>query len=127
MVIRQHGQTPWDADYVRVRGFHHTGETFIVKPNRDGNGHYTAELVFNKPGRWQWAVSSGLMPEWQEMPPIEVADSVQDEVLLAQANTANTPAAPTLGIVPSMLMLAVGIFGFVSCAGGLFFWFRSRK
>lgn len=127
MMIRQHGKTPWIYDNVRVRGYHSTGETFVVRANMEGKGHYTADLNFNKAGKWQWAVASGLMPEWQTMPDIEVANSVQDEVLLAEANTASktTPSLQTM--MPSMLLLALGVLGFAGSAGGLIFWLRSRK
>jgi hypothetical protein len=129
MMIRQHGRTAWIcADCVKVRGFHQTGDTFVVNAQMDGKGHYTANLNFNKAGKWQWAVASGLMPEWQTMPDIEVANSANDEVLLAEANTANNSATPTLQtMMPSMLLLALGVLGFVGSAGGLIFWLRSRK
>lgn len=128
MTIRQHGQTPWVYDNVRVRGFHSTGETFQVRATMDTRGHYTANLNFNKAGKWQWAVSSGLMPEWQTMPDIEVANSVQDEVLLAEANTANKSAVPSLqAMLPNLALLALGVLGLVGSGGGLIYWLRSRK
>jgi hypothetical protein len=128
MTIRQHGQTPWVFDNVRVRGYHSTGETFVVRVSMDERGHYTANLNFNKAGKWQWAVASGLMPEWQTMPDIEVANSVQDEVLLAEANAANKPATPSFeSMLPSLTLLALGVLGAAGCGGGLIFWLRSRK
>src|SRR5262245_49591873 len=62
MTIRQHGQTPWRCDCVRVRGFHQTGDKIEVGAKMDKPGHYTATLNFAKPGKWQWAIASGLMP-----------------------------------------------------------------
>lgn len=129
MMIRQHGQTAWNCpNCVQVRGFHSTGQVFTVPATKDGDGHYTANLTFTKPGKWQWAVQSGLMPEWQSMPEIEVANSADDEVLLAQAASANSAATPTLQtMMPFTLLLALGVLGFVGSAGGLVFWLRSRK
>lgn len=128
MTIRQHGQTPWVYDNVRVRGYHSTGETFVVRAEMDKRGHYTADVNFPKAGKWQWAVASGLMPEWQTMPELEVANSVQDEVLLAEANTASQPTTPTLGsMLPSMTLLALGVLGVFGSGGGLIYWLRSRR
>jgi len=128
MVVRQHGKTPMTNAYVLIRGFQLTGDKFEVRAKNDGNGHYSADLTFNKAGTWQWQVASGLYPDWQMMPNIEVANSAEDEVLLAKANTANAVAAPNLQtMAPSMLLLALGVLGFVGSAGGLMYWLRTRK
>lgn len=128
MTIRQHGQTPLVHDNVRVRGYHSTGEKFELRAEMDKRGHYTANLNFNKAGKWQWAVSSGLMPEWQTMPDIEVANSAQDEVLLAEANTANKSTLPSLqAMLPNLALLALGVIGFVGSGAGLIYWLRRRS
>lgn len=128
MVVRQHGITPMNHGNIVIRGFQQTGDKFEVRAKNDGDGHYSADLTFNKPGTWQWQVSSGLYPEWQAMPDIQVANSVEDEVLIAQANTANTAAPSNLeAMAPSMLLLAAGVLGMVVCAGGLVYWFRARR
>lgn len=127
MTIRQHGKTPWVYNNVRVRGFHSTGETFVTRAEMDERGHYTATLNFSRAGTWQWAVASGLAPEWQTMPELTVANSAQDEVLLAEALSAKnaTPSFPAM--LPSMTLLALGVLGFVGSAGGLVLWLRTRK
>lgn len=125
MVVRQHGKTPMTDANVNVRGFKSTGDSFEVTARNDGGGHYSADLTFNKPGTWQWQVASGLYPDWQMMPAIEVADSVQDKVLLANANTSTstTAAMPNLQTMgDTMLLLAMGVLGIVVSAGGLTYW-----
>lgn len=127
MMIRQHGQTPWVYKYVEVRGFHATGETIGVRAVMDTPGHYTAVLNFPKAGKWEWEVASGLMPEWQHMPTLEVANSAEDEVLLAKANEANRAAMPSLEtMMPSMLLLGLGVLGFVGSGAGLVWWWRKK-
>lgn len=129
MVVRQHGKTPMTDARVRVRGFQLTGDTFEVNARNDGGGHYSADLKFNQAGTWQWQVSSGLYPDWQMMPELQVANSAEDETLLAKANAGTVAAAaPNLRTMgPSMLLLGVGVLGFVLSAGGLVYWLRSHK
>jgi hypothetical protein len=127
MMIRQHGKTPWVYNDVRVRGYHSTGETFVVPAKMDTEGHYNATLEFEKEGTWQWAVSSGLLPDWQPMPEIQVASSAKDEVLLAEANAANAVAPPAQLSGSNMLLLALGIVGLAGSGAGLVLWWRSRR
>jgi hypothetical protein len=127
MMIRQHGKTPWVHDDVRVRGFHATGETFSVRAEMDTKGHYTADLKFNKAGKWQWAVASGLMPEWQPMPDIEVASRAQDEALLIEARTESNAPAPFSTSLSNTLLLALGVLGVAGSSTGLALWWRSRR
>lgn len=127
MTIRQHGKTPWVYDNVRVRGFHSTGETFETRAKMDERGHYTATLNFSRAGKWQWAIASGLAPEWQTMPEIEVANSAPDEILLAQTIAARNTTPTWQGAISPTLLLAFGIIGLVGSAGGLMYWFRARK
>lgn len=128
MMIRQHGQTPWVYNNVIVHGFMSTGAQFSAKAKMDQPGHYTAELNFPKAGTWNWGVTSGLMPETQMMPALVVANSADDEVLMAQANEANRAVAPTWEtMLPSMLLLGLGVLGFAGSGAGLLMWWRSRK
>jgi YtkA-like len=127
--IRQHGRTLWESDNVRVRGYHPTGETFTVQAPMDGRGHYTAELNFTKAGEWQWAVASGLMPEWQPMPNLNVIDPAQVETEFAAAQNSSSPTN-TLNVgamLPSLVVLGLGVLGFVGCGAGLVFWRRNLK
>ncbi len=127
MTIRQHGKTPWVYENVRVRGFHATGETFVVRAAMDTRGHYNATLNFPRAGKWQWAVSSGLAPEWQTMPELEVANSAQDEVLLAEANAAKDVTPTFESMLPTLGLLALGVLGFVGSGGGLIYWWGARR
>lgn len=134
MMIRQHGKTPWVYENVRVRGYHQAGETFVVNAKMDKPaGHYTAELVFNKPGKWGWAVSSGLMPEWQAMPEIKVLDPSQLESMMVNnapeaVNLSTMPSGGALNaMLPSLALLSLGVLGFVGSAAGLAYWWRNRK
>ncbi len=131
MMVRQHGQTPWAYEGVRVRGSDQSGKSFDVPAAMDERGHYTAELVFTAPGKWQWAVHSGLMPEWQAMPEVEVADPAQLESLLgatSESTATVTPSAATwTGMVSPMVLLAIGVLGFVGSGAGLYLWWRKRS
>lgn len=128
MTIRQHGRTPWVYDNVQVRGFHAAGDSFLIHADMDEPGHYTATLNFPRAGKWQWAVASGLMPEWQPMPDLDVAASAQDEALFAEASDVKNSNAPTFeSKLASMTLFALGVLGLLGSGGGLFFWWRSRK
>ncbi len=73
--IRQHGKTPWVSDAVAIQAMQtETSSDFTVKAVADPEtpGHYTATLNFPKPGRWTWAIQSGLFPDHQPMPDLEV-------------------------------------------------------
>lgn len=83
--IRQHGVTPWECDCAQVRGYHPSGERIQVPAKMDKAGHYTASLVFNKPGVWHWDISSGLYPDWQPMPDLGVIDPAEVEGAFAKA------------------------------------------
>lgn len=127
--IRQHGKTLWVYENVYVRAYHPTGETFTVRAPMDRKGHYTAELNFKKAGEWQWAVASGLMPEWQPMPTLNVTDPAQLESEFAAAqNTVSPLGAFNLDAsAPSLGLLGLGILGFVGCSAGLVYWWRNRR
>ena len=127
MTIRQHGKTPWVYDNVRVRGFHHTGETFVARAEMDERGHFTATLNFSRAGKWEWAVASGLAPEWQTMPELDVANSAQAEALLAEAVAAKSGTPTFETMLPAMPLLALGVVGLLGSVGGFLFWLRTRK
>lgn len=127
MMIRQHGKTPWVYDDVKIRASAQTGETFSATAVMDKPGHYTSELTFTKSGTWHWAVASGLMPEWQPMPDVQVADPAQLEAMLtsnATAEVATTSASP---LAPNLPLLAVGMLGLIASGGALTWWWRNRR
>lgn len=127
MTIRQHGKTPWVYNNVRVRGFHTTGEKFETRAEMDIKGHYTATLIFSRAGKWQWAVASGLAPEWQMMPDLEVINSPEDEGLMIQAVSSQNTTPTTETMMTPMLLFALGVAGLCGSAGGLLFWFRAQR
>lgn len=128
MTIRQHGQTLWDcSECVRVRAQGTAGSSFLVSAQMLSAGHYTADLTFPRAGEWQWAVASGLLPEWQPMPSLQVAEAAETEAMIGTAASAQTPA-PTLATMwPALALLGLGVLGFVGSGGGLLAWFRSRR
>lgn len=127
MMIRQHGKTPWVYDNVRVKGTALTGESFTTAAVMDQPGHYTSELTFTKPGTWHWAVASGLMPEWQPMPDVEVADPAQLESALASAETARVATPSASPLAPNPNLLIAGLIGLIAFGGGVTWWWRSRR
>jgi hypothetical protein len=126
MTIRQHGRTLWKFDDVRVRGYYATGETFETRAVMDTVGHYTATLNFPRAGKWRWAVASGLAPEWQTMPDLQVADAAQAETIFANAKAQENAPLWTHALSSVLLRLALGIIGFVGSASGLVLWRRAR-
>jgi hypothetical protein len=127
--IRQHGITPLRSDGVRVRGVHEDGDSFVIKAKHDEAGHYNASLTFERAGKWHWAVASGLAPEWQPMPPLEVANSANAEVEFARAQSAPSYGAASnlFAMLPSLAMMGLGVLGLVGSTGGLVYWLRARR
>lgn len=125
-MIRQHGQTPWVCDCVRVSGYHTTGEKFEVGAKMDEPGHYTATLNFGKAGIWQWSVASGLYPDWQAMPELSVSNPADLEAAFAQEQAAKVAARGTGALAP-MLTLALGVLGLVGSGAGLLVWGINRR
>jgi hypothetical protein len=127
MTIRQHGQTAWVYENVRVRGVHPSGETFTVPAKMDRAGHYLVTLKFSRAGEWQWAVASGLAPEWQTMPPLNVASAP------VNLNAAGETSAPRgfrslPGADPaSFVTLGLSLIGLFGTSVGLFAWWRVRR
>lgn len=128
-MVRQHGQTPWVCDCVRVSAYHSTSQRVVVNAEMDQPGHYTATLNFDKAGVWQWSVASGLAPEWQPMPDLTVSNPSELEGAFAQAQSAKTveKANPMATNPAAMLPLALGMLGLIGSAGGLAYWLRTRK
>jgi hypothetical protein len=118
-MIRQHGRTPWVSSGVQVRATPaQGGKTMTVKAMGDQTpGHYTATLTFPQAGTWHWAVASGLFPEWQPMPDLQV-------------QAAPTAAPVTADTIPSTfplsLSLIAGTLGLVGSSAGLLVWFWRR-
>ncbi len=127
-MIRQHGKTPWVYNDVQVRGANATGENFLVHAAMDKPGHYTADLNFTQAGTWQWAVASGLYPDWQPMPELQVANSPDAETEFAKAQSAQVPSMSLdIGtMLPTLALLGLGIIGFVGSGGGLIYWLRRQ-
>lgn len=77
MTVLQHGKTAWEAESLSIRARMVTGgETLMFSATPQGKaGHYQAELLFPAPGQWEWSVSTGLFPEAQVMPVLDVAQA----------------------------------------------------
>lgn len=128
-MVRQHGQTPWVCDCVRVSAYRSTTERVVANAQMDEPGHYAATLNFDKAGVWQWSVASGLAPEWQPMPDLIVSNPSELEGAFAQAQSAKTASAtnsPGMNF-PAMMPLALGVLGLIGSGGGLLYWLRTRK
>ena len=113
MMARQHGQTPWIVPELHIEAKQpDTGQTatFLAKPDHQP-GHYTVELVFSEPGRWEWGIQSGLFPTLQPMPAIEVSGNA----------SASTPA-----LRPNMAIRMVGILALLALGGGAVLLIRYR-
>lgn len=120
-MIRQHGRTPWVSSDVRVRASPAQGGAELeVRAEPDKTpGHYTATFTFPQAGAWHWAVASGLYPDWQPMPDLQVQSA---------PSVTNNPApasAPSWAIPVSPLFLA-GILGLIVSSAGLLTWSRRR-
>jgi cytochrome c2 len=78
-MIRQHGQTPWQSESVRVYASNEaSGKTLSVRAAPEGEpGHYVATLTFVEAGSWNWSIESGLGPGLQPMPSLIVTDQSQ--------------------------------------------------
>jgi cytochrome c2 len=105
-IIRQHGRTPWISDGVVVHAVNQgSGQKQVFPAVAEGEpGHYVSTLTFDKPGAWEWGIASGLYPDVQWMPDLEV--------LSTAAVTAPDPggieipiAAGAVGILAAALAL----------------------
>ena len=115
-MIRQHGQTPWSYDSVKVVARREEGgDSFAVDARPEGaEGHYAATLNFPTSGTWRWEIETGLYPERQPMPPLIVAASD------SASATATTPQAA------SPLPMLIGWIGLIGAAGGVIALARTR-
>ncbi len=115
-MIRQHGQTPWSYDNVKVVARREEdGNTFTADARPEGaEGHYAATLNFPTSGTWRWEIETGLYPERQPMPPLVVlaADSA--------------PATTTTSQAASSLPMMIGWIGLIGVAGGAIALARTR-
>ncbi len=114
-MIRQHGQTPWSYDNVKVVARREEdGDSFVVDARPEGaEGHYVATLNFPTGGSWAWKIQTGLYPEFQPMPSLVVVagDSVSPAV-------APQPASP--------LPMLIGWLGLIGVVGGAIALARTR-
>lgn len=136
--IRQHGKTPWVSDAVAIQAVQsESSASFSVKAVADPEtpGHYTASLNFPKTGRWSWAIRSGLFPDEQPMPDLEVINPVgvspvnKDGVSIPLlAGLAGLAATAVIGLVfrrkqtllaagAMIVCLAVSVFAFTRAVG----------
>lgn len=115
-MIRQHGQTPWNYDNVKVVAQREEdGDTFAVDARPEGAaGHYAATLNFPTSGTWRWGIETGLYPERQPMPPL---------VVLASDSAPATTTAPQAA---SPLPMLIGWLGLIGVAGGAIALARTR-
>ncbi len=114
-MIRQHGQTPWSYDNVKVVARREEGgDSFVADARPEGaEGHYTATLNFPTSGAWRWGIETGLFPERQPMPPLVVLAS-------GSVPAVTTPQAA------SPLPMLIGWLGLIGAAGGAIALTRTR-
>ncbi len=111
--VRQHGQTLLsDLDTIVRASNEETGEHLTAfGQSGQGNGHYTAELVFPSEGTWAWSIEA--FNYVYRMPPLAVS---------ADAGLA---ASVSLSPVP-MLVLSLAGLGLAAVAGLIAWRTRSR-
>lgn len=124
MMALQHGQTPWIVPELRVDAKQvETGQTatFLAKSDQQ-DGHYTVELLFPEPGRWEWGIQSGLYPTLQPMPAVEVARS-------ASSGAAGIAAASMYLPQPNMAIRIAGVLALLALVIGaaLIIRYRTQK
>lgn len=119
-MVRQHGRTPWQVEQIEVHARQAESSeplTFIALPAGDP-GHYQVELLFPKPGAWEWSIQSGLYPQEQPMPALQVTEAAAPAAAGAKAapgeRTALSSSLLPAGIPGSL----VGILALLALAGG---------
>jgi hypothetical protein len=127
-MIRQHGKTPFVDEQVMVHATHsQSGEKISVRAEAEGvPGHYVAVLKFPQAGTWEWGIASGLMPEQQPMPNLEVLDAPAMKNVNAQGVSSEEKTSLRRENPPSTVPLGIGVIGAVGTVGALIFWLRSR-
>jgi hypothetical protein len=122
MMARQHGQQPWQVEQLKIETRHaETGQTvsFFARPDKQP-GHYQAELLFPEAGRWEWGIGSGMHPDLQPMPAIEVAADPKS------ASSTSSAAAPGRLRLPDQHKTLVGFLALLTFAAGTVLTARSR-
>jgi mono/diheme cytochrome c family protein len=101
--------------------------TFTALPD-DVIGHYQAELLLPEPGAWEWSIQSGLFPEAQPMPVLQVSGAG------VVAGNAAENSGPVNGPSPAKGIFSTGTAGgllgglaLLSLAGGAALLARSRE
>jgi len=116
-MVRQHGRTPFTVEQIKIEAQHQTSGqrlTFTALPD-ETPGHYRVDLLFPQGGEWAWGVKSGLYPDVQPLPVLQVAEA-----------GSGTPAAAPKPAIPMGILgmgalfgLALGAFIFVRRQVGL--------
>lgn len=122
MMARQHGITPWEGVALIIEARQpESGQTvsFTAEPDQPP-GHYQAELLFPQPGRWEWGIRSGLHPEQQPMPALEVGAAGESTAATSTESSAGVVGGPD---VPTILM---GVLAVLAFAAGMVMFVRSR-
>lgn len=121
-MVRQHGRTPIEIAEIPIEVRHsETGETLTFTATPDGEtGHYRAELSFPQPGRWVWEIQSGLFPDRQPMPALDVAA----EAVAAVPN--GNGATQGLIRIPGMPSALLAVVAVLALAAGAVIIARSR-
>lgn len=107
--IRQHGQTPWVYDGVRVEATHiESGQMFAAQARAEGPaGHYVAELNLPVAGAWRWGVVSGLYPDIQPMPDLTVTEGGAAPAASGLAQTSSPLRFPLPAVLSTLAGLAI--------------------
>jgi mono/diheme cytochrome c family protein len=123
-MVRQHGRTPFESSEVLVKVQHvESGEQRLIEVKPEGvKGHYVADLTFSKPGRWSWEIHTGLYPDWQPMPDLDVGDPTGSNAgASSQAGNASSASIFPLPVVASVAVVCI-----IGLAGALWLSRRSR-
>jgi len=105
--VRQHGQTPLNDLDPKITARLSGSESFVVNATPDGKpGHYTATLIFPKPGNWDWSIQAFTMD--QPMPVLQVAAGSNATAVPSTKST--TQLISAIGIV-RVVALVLGVIG----------------
>jgi cytochrome c1 len=114
-MVRQHGRTPFESPEMSVRVQHaESGEQHLIEVKPEGvQGHYVADLTFSKPGRWSWEIHTGLYPDWQPMPDLEVGDpaGAHSEATSQAGNASSASTFPLPAVASVALVCITGLAG----------------
>lgn len=123
-MVRQHGRTPFESSEVLVKVQHvESGEQRLIEVKPEGvKGHYVADLTFSKPGRWSWEIRTGLYPDWQPMPDLEVGSPAGSSA----GGTSKAGNASSASTFPQSAVASAAVVCIVGLAGALWLSRRSR-